>query len=154
MMKWALIAMAIGGFLYYKAGQRSSVAQTKTPEFKELVKTNSCANKSGCVLLYVAPWCSACLSMSPLFQQLKAKMENDPEYGMKIIVGQERNPGDNARMAKTYGEGVLIDSDNKIHKILEIDRYPTLLLVDSSGLITKKHQDVFLWAVPRYQLRP
>ncbi len=149
-----LIALAIGGFIYFKQSKRDAIAQSKNPDFKELVKTNSCAGKKGCVLLYVTPWCPACISMSPMFQQLKAKMENDPEFGMKVIVGQEKNAGDNEKMAAKYGKDSLIDSDNKIHKILEIDRYPTLLLVESSGLITKKHQDVFLWAAPRYQLTP
>ncbi len=149
-----LIAIAIGGFIYFKQSKREAIAQTKNPDFKELVKSNSCAGKKGCVLLYVTPWCPACISMSPMFQQLKAKMENDPEYGMKIIVGRERNAGDNEKMAEKYGKDSLIDSDNKIHDLLKVDRYPTLLLVESSGLITKKHQDAFLWAAPRYQLTP
>ncbi len=101
-MKWAIIALVIGGILYYKQGMKTRAAQANTPVFKELIGSQSCAGKKACVLVYVAPWCPACISMSPLFQQLKAKMESDPEYGMKIIVGQERNPGDKERMASRY----------------------------------------------------
>ncbi len=151
-MKWILIAVAIGGFLYYKQGSRSSVAQAKNPDFRSLVQSESCAGKKACLLLYVTPWCPACISMSPLFQQLKQKMESDPEYGMKIIVGRERKSGDNEKMAARYGKESLIDGDDKYHSILEIDRYPTLLMVESSGLITRKNEDVIQWAAPRYQL--
>ncbi len=154
-MKWVLIVIALGGgFLYLKKGGRSSIAQAKTPEFRALMQSQSCAGKKACVLLYVTPWCPACLSMSPLFQQMKQKMEGDPDYGMKVIVGQERSPGGNKQMAARYGVDSLIDGDNKILNVLEIDRYPTILLVESNGHILKKHQDVIQWAAPRYQLRP
>ncbi len=126
----------------------------KTPEYRELVATTSCAGKKSCVLVYVTPWCPACVSMTPLLQALQSKMATDSEFGIKMIVGMERNPGDNQEVALRYGKETIIDSDGRIHEMLQVTQYPTLLMVVSDGVIAKKNQDVLNWASGKYFARP
>jgi thiol-disulfide isomerase/thioredoxin len=119
-----------------------SFAQNKgagkpTPQgqaFKELLSSGSCSGKRHCVVVYVTPWCPTCHSKEPMFKEWQSKLENDPGLGMKIVVGLERNQGDNKRYAEQYGSQAVIDQNSDIQKAINDPAYPNIYLMDGGEL--------------------
>ncbi len=142
-MKWIIVLLLGTGFFLYRKNAPLHV-QVAGPALKEFSTSDQCAGKKSCLLVYVAPWCPACHSMTPAFKLWKDKSVNS-DCGVKIIVGKERTQGDNEVMAQKFGEGVIIDSSLSIHDSLPIEGYPTILLVQN-GSVEKKAQDAFNWA--------
>lgn len=129
------------------------MATLKTPAFRELVTTTSCEGKASCLLVYVTPWCPACEQLSPYLLKIQEKSQPDSEYGIKMIVGLERDPGANQRIAERYGKTTVIDTDQSVHKILNIKYYPTILLVTKDGIISERDNKALEVAARRYQLQ-
>jgi thiol-disulfide isomerase/thioredoxin len=154
MSKWIFIFLAAGCFYLWKQKQNVTSIPTQSPLYRELVSSRSCEKKSSCALVYVTPWCPACEQLSPILTQWKEKSLNDPEAGLKIIVGMERNSGDNKRIAERYGDNSLIDEDQRLHELLKIRHYPTIILVRKDGVIEKRDQEAIMWAAKKYELRP
>ncbi len=144
--------VAVGIFVYKDKVRSNSISSVKSPQFRELVTTTTCQGKASCIVVYVAPWCPACHSMTPAFKLWKDKSVNT-DCGVKIIVGKERTQGDNEIMAQKFGEGVVIDTSLGLHDSLPIEGYPTILLVQN-GIVTKKAQDAFNWANQKLLLNP
>lgn len=150
MKKWIFIALVMSGFVLLR--QKLRTPPKASPALSALASTNQCEGKKSCLLVYVAPWCPACHSMSPAFKLWKEKAESS-DCGVKIIVGKERRDGDNEAMAAQFGTGVLIDSSLALHDALPIEGYPTILLVQN-GVVRKKGQDAFTWANQKLLLNP
>ena len=156
MRNWILIILAAGCFLYWKHSRGPSdapIAAAKSPAFRELVTSTSCEGKEKCLIVYVTPWCPACEQMSPYLLKIQEKSKNDPELGIKMIVGQERSPGGNQKIADRYGDTTVIDLDLSVHQMLNVKYYPTILLVRQDGIISGRDNVAFEFAFRRYQLQ-
>jgi thiol-disulfide isomerase/thioredoxin len=153
---WAILLLCVGIFAYWKLKvQRPAPGEiANTPAYHELITTESCAGKKSCVLIYVTPWCPACEQMSPFIQKWLAKAKDDPDYGFKVIVGMENARGDNQRLAKRYAPVSVIDHRRKIHDLLGVRYYPTLLMVKTSGEVDARDDKVIEWAMNRYNTGP
>lgn len=154
MGKWIIIFFAAGCFLLWKQSQKEAAAPLKSAQYFELISNTTCEKKASCALVYVTPWCPACEQLSPLLFQWKEKSLKDPDAGLKIIVGMERNSGDNKKVAERYREHSIIDEDGSLHELLKIKHYPTIILVGKDGVIEKRDQDAIMWAAKKYELRP
>ena len=156
MRNWIMITLAAGCFLYWKHSRNSvsaPMATLKSPTAKELYSTTSCEGKASCFLVYVTPWCPACEQLSPYLQKIQEQTKSDPDYGIKMIVSGERNPGDNQRIADRYGQSTVIDQDRSVHKMLDIKYYPTVLLVRQDGTISERDNKALEIAFRRYRLQ-
>lgn len=150
-----MIVVIAGCFLYWRSSRNSGdapLATLKTPAFKELMTTTSCEGKASCFLVYVTPWCPACEQLSPFLLKIQEKSQSDSEFGIKMIVGQERDSGGNQRIANRYGKTTVIDQDLSLHKILNISYYPTVLLVRQDGVIRERDNKALEVAAGRFKL--
>lgn len=147
-----MIFLAAGCFFYWKY-TRAPIPTLKTPAFKELVTTTSCEGKANCLLVYVTPWCPACEQISPYLRNIQEKSQSDSEYGIKMIVGQERDPGGNRRIADRYGKTTVIDEDLSVQKMLNVSYFPTVLLVRKDGSISERDNKALEVAFRHYQLQ-
>lgn len=107
-------------------------------------KNDSCAGKTSCLLVYVAPWCPACKSLDPILKMLVKS--SGGESGVKIVVGQGHASGDNEKLAETYGANGVVDADNSYHDKLKVRYYPTIFQFDAKGNVLKKDNDALQWA--------
>jgi len=156
MRKWIMIIIAAGCFFFWKHTRKMAdapMATLKSPAFRELVSTTSCEKKAACFLVYVTPWCPACEQLSPYLLKIQERSKADPDFGIKMIVGQERNPGDNRRIADRYGSDSVIDEDQSVHKLLNVKYYPTILIVRQDGIISERDNKAIEVAFRRYQLQ-
>ncbi len=156
MRKWIIIFIAAGCFFYWKHYRKTTdapMASLKTPAFRDLIKTTSCEGKTACFIVYVTPWCPACEQLSPYLLKIQEQTKRDQQYGIKMIIGQERKSGENERIAARYGGTAVIDQDLSLHHILNIKYYPTILLVSKDGIITERDNDALEIAFRRYQIQ-
>ena len=138
----AIIVVALG-YSHYER-KKQFAAQL---EYSRTVATShdSCAGKKFCALVYVAPWCPACKSILPKLHTFSTNSANSKDYGFKLVVGRERNPGDNEKMAAPFGANGFVDKDSSIHSKLGINYYPTIFIQDQEGTTILKDNEAFRW---------
>lgn len=113
----------------------------------KIARNETCEGKKSCMLVYVAPWCPACKQMEPLLMQIAKASVRGGDHGVKIVVGQERSPGDNEKLAKAYGVNGVVDADNSIREKLNVKHYPTIMQLDPKGKILQRDGETLQWAV-------
>ena len=114
------------------------------------VSGNTCEGKRTCAVIYYAPWCPHCRSDIPHAQAMLARSRTG-DTGVKIIVGMEHRPGDNEAMArKIASTGVVIDSDRKLARELEVDGFPSYIVLDKEGTKLVGGQEGFQWVMEKF----
>lgn len=140
-MKKIIIYALLGLFSYY--GFKALTMESVSPETMSAMSADDsqCANKSHCVIFYLAPWCPSCKTA---LRYLDTFSEVLPEYdaGLKIIIGMD-SADKLERMADQIASPVIYDLDKKYVTEFEINRVPRVVLINQNGTILK--QENFLY---------
>ena len=110
-----------------------------------LSKTTSCAEKKFCLVIYAAPWCPTCKALMGSLVHWSTSTKNMKVLGVKIVVGQEKEPGQNKEMADKFGASGVIDQDGSIYQKLPGKGFPQAYLMKDEKIL-KFGQDAIQWA--------
>jgi thiol-disulfide isomerase/thioredoxin len=140
------IMLAALGFYYIskpKSGPATPITKAES--------LGTCQGKKQCAWVYMAPWCPACKQYTFFLSHAVKIAATQPEFGLQIVVGGERRPGDNQAMASELGPQTLIDQDNSIARDQGISYYPTFLVLDENGRPIMQDKPAFDWVVSTFQ---
>lgn len=112
---------------------------------KQIVSGDACSEKAMCAIVYMAPWCPACKQLQPAIISAMQALQHHPQNGIQVIMGGEKNPGDNARAASDFGPDVIIDQNGTLQTELNVTYYPTILVVNQKRDIVYKDQEAMKW---------
>lgn len=95
----------------------------------------SCADKSKCMVLYLAPWCPHCRDSIPAIKSLVKEVARY-DAGILVIVGSDK-PEKIRQTATSIPIPVIQDEDRIYSKMLNIQFFPQVVLIDGSGNIKR-----------------
>jgi hypothetical protein len=95
---------------------------------------NPCQGKERCVVVHLAPWCSACKNSLSTIEALKKKAEESDSLGVMAVVSSAEVERLN-EMAATIGEGSFLDPDGQILSSLKVRGVPFWLTLDKDNNI-------------------
>ena len=140
-----LIGLGLGA-VSYKSHSEGKAPWQKLATIASGGPADYCALKDRCLAVYVAPWCPACNSIAPLLKKSLAASRTKKEFGMKIFVGQERQPGHNDRVAAEFGPGTFVDADGTVLAKLGVSYFPSFFVLDKQGEILLSGDEAREWA--------
>lgn len=101
-----------------------------------------CKGKSGCLVVYVAPWCGPCRSSLPgdvaLADHLRTK-----GYETVFVVGMDKTEAC-LDMTRSIGRPALLDTDGKWAKAAGVRGVPHFLVTTPTGKIVKRQAGAYL----------
>lgn len=141
------IAIVLLVFVVYGVWQKNKVHLMASNQFPVTSGPNvdACAQKKMCAIVYLAPWCPACEQVTPMLMTFLKNAQNNPEYGLQVVIGAGRAIGDNENKAKALGLGTIVDNDNLIARALGVTYYPTFIVVDSTRSVKMRDQEAMEW---------
>jgi thiol-disulfide isomerase/thioredoxin len=143
MSRLTLAIITMFAILGYQQNKERWFSLKRIPE--KVAFNLKCEGKKQCLLVYVAPWCSACHQMTPSFQEFQNLSRQNPDVGIKIIVGAGRSVEENNQMAKNFIESI-VDHDLVIRDQLKVSYYPSIYLANDAGEIQLRDQAAMLKA--------
>lgn len=141
MSKFLIVIGIVCAYLAWNKHKHQLISLKRIP-----TSVVSCESKPKCLVVYVAPWCSACHSLTPILQSMHSEAQKSDKFGVKIIVGGGRSPAENKTMADLYGEQAVIDEDSTLRDSLQIAYYPTIYGLNANQEIISKDNDALTWA--------
>jgi len=100
----------------------------------------SCQSQSKCLIVYMAPWCPACLQFKsqlfPEFLKTIISKKEEKNIGLKIIIGRD-SLDKVQKMGASLGQTYTEDSSGKYYNDLGIKGVPAFLVLRSDGKIIK-----------------
>jgi thiol-disulfide isomerase/thioredoxin len=112
------------------------------------VKGDTCAGKKFCVVAYLAPWCPYCKAEVSSIQRMIEKSQTG-EVGIRVVVGMERAPGQNAQMANGIAKDILLDTNLAISNKYGIHAIPAFVVTDQNGEKVMDGQQGRQWTADR-----
>ncbi len=103
---------------------------------------DQCAGKQRCVMVFVAPWCSACKQSVGIIKGMMARCEDSSEVGIKPIVGSGRSVQTMEAMAARFGRGVFLDPAGQVLAASGERSVPQWIVVDDEGMLVKTQAGV------------
>lgn len=140
-MKALLIMLCLGLFFYFRnLGPQEISRQSASALFttgEENAQASSCQGKSRCVVVYMAPWCGACVhfkaQLFPAFKEVLGQREN---VGLRVIIGRDAKAKIES-MGADLGVSYESDPQGKYYKELGVRGVPSFLVLDPQGKIHK-----------------
>lgn len=143
-----LLVILGAGFLWHK--HQSGENRAAAYEAAASKQTDPCAGKKFCATVYVAPWCPACKAEMPRFRGYLDGARKQKDYGLKIVVGRGRSPGDNEAMAKQLGAGAVVDDSGQIFAQLKVAKFPSFYILDRENSVVLVDAEAFQWIHERF----
>lgn len=111
---------------------------------------DTCAGKKRCVVAYLAPWCPSCRAELPHTQEMLSRSRTG-DTGMKIVVGMERKPGDNAEMGRRIASaGITLDDTTELARKWDIRAVPAYVVLDPEGAKILDGQEARQWVDEKF----
>lgn len=108
--KWILMVLSVcvaAAYLGYRKYQFRDVSIPLENSFHAALenpeKHDPCFQKTKCLVIYVAPWCSVCKAQLPEYQALAQRLEGSP-FGIRYLVG-DSTPARNLSTAQLWKSG-------------------------------------------------
>ncbi len=131
-----IVVLAIAAFFLFvelKKGDRFPDVQLVAAESSDS-NTDPCVGCDRCIVVYLAPWCSACRRSLDVVRQLNEMFGEDPEVGLLVFVGSAPR-GDVEAMAAQIEGPVFVDPDAVLWDQLGVEGYPHWFTLDGRGQI-------------------
>lgn len=138
----AIVILLAAGFFY-----RNRIISWFKPRHvpATLVRSGNCEGKKLCGIIYLAPWCPACHSYEPMIKSALSDFKTNQEHGIQIIMGFGNQPGENERKASEISPDVIIDKDRSLAKKMNINYFPTFLVVDQNLKVKMTDAEALQW---------
>ena len=120
-------------FIMAKRGDRFPELELIPAESSES-DTDPCRGCDRCIVVYLAPWCSACRRSVDTVRQIDEMFAEDPEVGLLVFVGSAPR-GDVEAMAAQIEGPVFVDPDAVLWEQLGVEGYPHWFTLDGRGQI-------------------
>jgi peroxiredoxin len=150
MLRIALVTLSVGllavvGWAVYEKPQRVVVAGEKAPEFTITVdggRTVSVPNFGGKVLLlnFWGSWCPPCVHETPSLSQLARDYASKGVVVLGISVDTDQKAY--SKFLDKFKPNFLTVRDAKIHREYGTFVYPETYIIDSTGKVVRKYDDV------------
>lgn len=137
---WSIVLLAMIAFGVFKVSKFFQIRQGPPISRKTEQPGEPCYGKPACVFVYVAPWCPACNASTEVIQAMHQKWNQSSSvqsHGIRVVVGQDK-PEKNDEKARELGTFATVDRDGHFAKTQLIDSYPTWIVVDARGKVTKR----------------
>jgi thiol-disulfide isomerase/thioredoxin len=141
----AFAAALAAGMQFFKKSNPAAVPNT-------VVADSSCQGKALCGVIYVAPWCPACIQAAPTFKKFLQSSWDHKEHGLEIFVGKGE-PQANLEEAIALGRGAVADQSGEKFESLGIRQYPSFFVQDAQGKTIKRDQEALDWIVQNFFVR-
>ena len=106
-----VIALAIAAVVAYSLLKTDPFPQVDlSPAPANEVSSDPCIGKPTCVVVYMAPWCGYCKRAVPTVKELAKLWVDDPDRGIKAVVGSGRG-NQNYVMALALSPEVYVSID-------------------------------------------
>jgi thiol-disulfide isomerase/thioredoxin len=135
-MKKLVILIAIGVFGWFinlpEDMPRASLDQYKNARLvDEYVEVGGACKQDKCLIVYVAPWCPSCKSLTPMINELVKSASND---GVKatVVIGKDAM-AKVLNYSKHYDAPILADANGSFFKQIGARGVPYFVVTDSNG---------------------
>lgn len=122
----AIAAFAV--FIIAKRGDRFPDLELVAAESSDS-DADPCVGRDRCIVVYLAPWCSACRRSLDTLRQVDEMFGDDPEVGLLVFVGSAPR-GDVEAMAAQIEGPVFVDPDAVLWEQLGVEGYPHWFTLD------------------------
>ncbi len=136
-MNRTLIALLIVGLLGWLISLPSDLPQAYLDQYKgarltqEGVSVGGACESDKCLVVYVAPWCPACKSLTPMINDLSAELDKE---GIKASIVIGKDSMDNVLdYSKRFNQKVLIDSSGRYFNEIGAKGVPYFAVTNQSG---------------------
>jgi thiol-disulfide isomerase/thioredoxin len=121
------------------AGESGLIAASKGADVQD-----PCSGKQRCLVVYLAPWCSACKAVTPQLLQVRDRWKGSATRGIKFIVGADSDEKNRA-LALSIGEGAYIDQGDAYRRAMKVQHFPTLWVVDENAKVITADRGAYDW---------
>lgn len=97
-----------------------------------------CEGKQYCVVVFMAPWCSACKATMPVVKSMMAQYSSSTMIGIKPVIGSGRSMASMEKMAAKIGTGTFLDPGGQVMQAADKNTVPHWFVIDSDGLLEKE----------------
>ncbi len=135
-MKRIAILLAVGalGWLmslpedmpYAQLNQYQNARQTG-----EVIKVGGACEKDRCLVVYVAPWCPACKSLTPMINNLVSELDRDG-ISATVVIGKD-SMNNVLEYSKRYKGAILADANGRYFKDIGAKGVPYFAVSDGNG---------------------
>ncbi len=101
---------------------------------------DSCASRSRCIIVYMAPWCPVCHASLPFVKDLRESLRANKDVGFKIIVGDD-DKRRTEEMADEIEGLVFLDPDQRFKTALGVYAVPTWIVLDRERRVLKRRSE-------------
>lgn len=140
-----LVAAGVWFFLSPKKIPEMALKKFPSTFAEEKVLVGGPCSAEKCLTVYLAPWCGACKSLTPMIVDLNSQMETDG-IPFTIVVGAD-TPAKILDYAGTYPLPVVMDLESKYKKAASINNYPTFIVTNKKGQVIKRYKGGYHEAV-------
>jgi thiol-disulfide isomerase/thioredoxin len=130
--------------LWQYRGKVEDLVVAKKVTSPHLLNSN-CLLKEKCAVVYIAPWCPACLNIIPELKGILNNARIQSRFGFIVIVGQGLNPADNQSKVNEIGEGAFVDTFNEWSESLRVKKFPSFFVLDRSGSVVEEDRHAREW---------
>lgn len=99
--------------------------------------TDSCSGKRRCLVVVLAPWCSACEASIPFVQAVGRYVAGKRDLGLQILISLDSSEKV-TRLARRVGSGAQVELEGSIYKALGGGGVPKWGLIDSERTVLKR----------------
>jgi thiol-disulfide isomerase/thioredoxin len=103
-----------------------------------------CSGKQRCLVVYLAPWCPACKSVTPQLLQVRDHWKGSATRGIKFIVGADSDEK-NRELALSIGDGAYVDQGDAYRRAMKVSHFPTLWVVDENSKVITADRGAYDW---------
>ncbi len=101
-----------------------------------------CKGKDYCVIVFMAPWCSACKATMPIVKSMMRQYSSSTTIGIKPVIGRGRTTESMEKMAAKIGTGTFIDPAGQVMQTASKNTVPHWFVIDSDGTLKKEMDGV------------
>lgn len=95
------------------------------------VDVGGACKQEKCLLVYVAPWCPSCKSLTPMINQLVASVSSDGIEATVVIGNDDMNQV--LDYSKRYNKAVLADASGAFFDLIGAKGVPYFAVIDSNA---------------------
>ncbi len=118
-------------------GQKAKVLNEITQSVGEHDLNCRAPARNKCIIMYVAPWCSACKQiLSEYYKDLIIGFRGFPNVGFEIVIGADKDENIQA-MGKTLDRPYFSDPSQKVFQTLGMHAFPSFAGVTKDGKVLK-----------------
>ncbi len=103
-----------------------------------------CTGRDHCVYVYLAAWCPHCRDLISNIHDFRNYWKAKDRPGLIVIVGNDKQNAIES-MARSVGEPVFLDVQDKFRKKFHINFFPYFMVVDSKQQIVATRTDGMQW---------